>query len=249
MIANCREWSLAAGCRSVRRSSTAARAGPERETDAPARQRRAAQDDPRDEQADGYAREAREERDPPRADGSRREAPDGEPGGDEDRPDHERRDADLASSRDLDERLRVEPRRPEQLELARAADGLQLAHPVQVAKVHRDRLAVRDDDVARDELDQVANRRAEPAKTRGGVRAVVAVAPEALGGDQDAAVVVLEAIGMSERRGARELREPLPVARAADVDLVEERGNRLVVGTEELEPLERVVVGLLEALG
>jgi hypothetical protein len=72
--------------------------------------------------------------------------------------DHECRHTDLAALRDLDERLRVHPGGTEELELVRAAGRLHLPQPVEVPQVHRHVLHVRDDDVARDELDQEPDR-------------------------------------------------------------------------------------------
>ena len=50
--------------------------------------------------------------------------------------------------------------------------------------------------------------------------------------DEDASVVVLELLGTRQRRRPRELAQHLPVAWPPDVDLVEERGDRLVVSAE-----------------
>ena len=77
-------------------------------------------------------------------------------------------------------------------------------------------------------------------------RPVVAVPAEALERDEHAAVIRLEALGPRERCRPRQLAQHLAVARAAHVDLVEERGDRLVVAAEQLEALERAVVLLLE---
>jgi hypothetical protein len=77
---------------------------------------------------------------------------------------------------------------------------------------------------------------------------VVAVPAQALEPDEDASVVVLELLGTRQRRRPRELAQHLAVAWTADVDLVEERGDRRVVFPEQLEPLERVVVELVELL-
>ena len=81
------------------------------------------------------------------------------------------------------------------------------------------------------------------------MRSVVAVAAEALEGDERTAVIGVEPSRPSEGRRPRELAQHLAVTRAADVDLVEERRDRLVVAAEQLEALEWAVVGLLEALG
>ena len=58
---------------------------------------------------------------------------------------------------------------------------------------------MRDDDVAGDELDEVPDRRAEDAEALARGRAVVSVAAETLEGDEDAAMVGLEAVGPRER--------------------------------------------------
>ena len=120
----------------------------------------------------------------------------------------------------------------QELAFARAGLGLHLAHPVEVAHVHGDALAVSDDDVPRDELDQVADRRAERAELLARSRAVMPVAAQALERDEHAAVVGLEAVGSRERCRSRELAQHLAVARAADVDLVEEGRDRRVVAPE-----------------
>jgi hypothetical protein len=81
------------------------------------------------------------------------------------------------------------------------------------------------------------------------MRSVVTVAPKALKRDEHTAVIRVEALGPRERRGSSELAEHLAIAWTVDVDLVEERSDRLVVAAEQLETLERAVVGLVEALG
>ena len=62
------------------------------------------------------------------------------------------------------------------------------------------------------------------------------------------AVVGAEALGPGQGGGARQLAEQLAIARAPDVDLVEERRDRVVVVTQQAQPLERirvlVVVGI-----
>ena len=72
-------------------------------------------------------------------------------------------------------------------------------------------------------------------------RPVVPVAAERLEGRHDPAMRDREALGIGERRRARELPEHLALARARDLDLVEVRSDRLVVAREQLEPLDRVV--------
>jgi hypothetical protein len=62
-------------------------------------------------------------------------------------------------------------------------------------------------------------------------------------------VIGVEPLRLSEGCRPRELAQHLPVTRPANVDLVEERRDRLVVAAEQLQALERAVVGLLEALG
>ena len=114
--------------------------------------------------------------------------------------------------------------------------------------MHGDVLHVRDDDVARNELDEEAHRHAEQREMRSGARSVMAVATEALECDERLPVIRLEALGPGERGGSCELSQHLPVARPSNVDLVEKRGDRCVVSAEELEPLERVVVELPQLL-
>ena len=79
--------------------------------------------------------DACEERDPPSANRARAEAPDRETGRNEQAADDERGNADLATARDLDERLRVKPRGLQELAVARAGLRLHLAHPVEVAQL------------------------------------------------------------------------------------------------------------------
>ena len=108
---------------------------------------------------------------------------------------------------------------------------------------------MRDDHVAGDELDEVANRCPERSEVLVHVRSVVPVPAEALERDERTAVIRVEALRPSEGCRPRELAQHLAVTRPANVDLVEERRDRLVVAAEQLEALERAVVGLLEALG
>ena len=61
-------------------------------------------------------------------------------------------------------------------------------------------------------------------------------------------MVRVEPLGPGEWGRASELAQHLAVARATDVQLVEERCDRLVVAPEQLQSLERAVVGLLELL-
>jgi hypothetical protein len=75
---------------------------------------------------------------------------------------------------------------------------------------------------------------------------VVAVSAEALEADEHPALVGLQPVGTRERRPPGELREHLPLARAPDLHLVEEGCDGRVIPGQELEPLERVVVQLLE---
>ena len=103
---------------------------------------------------------------------------------------------------------------------------------------------MRDDHVARDELDEEANRLAQEGDAGACGRAVVAVAAEALEGEEHTTVICVEPLGSGERRGSRELAEHLPLARPADVELVEESGDRVVVAPDQLQALERVVVEL-----
>jgi hypothetical protein len=107
---------------------------------------------------------------------------------------------------------------------------------------------VRDDDIARDELDEEADRHAQQRQARRSPRAAVPVPPQALERRHRAPVVGVEAIGPFEGRRARELPQHLALARPADVELVEEGRDRSVVASEQLEPLERVVVELRELL-
>ncbi len=53
-----------------------------------------------------------------------------------------------------------------------------------------------------------------------------------------------EAFRVGKRSRAGELSEHLPVARAGDVELVEEGGDRLVVAREKLEAIDRVLDGV-----
>src|SRR5688572_5245643 len=94
----------------------------------------------------------------------------------------------------------------------------------------------------------VADRRAERTELLACSGAVMPVAAEAFERDENAAMVGVEAIRSRERCRSRELAQHLAIAWAADVDLVEERRDRRVVPTEELETLERAVVVLLEVL-
>src|SRR5688572_3647257 len=219
------------------------------EADPPARQRRATEDEPGDGEADRSGDRTDEERDPPLAHRPAREPPDREPGGNQDGADDERRHADLPTFRDLDECLRVESGGAEQLELLRAALRLHLPQPVEVPQLHRHVLAVRNYDIPRNKLDEVANRRPERSEVLVHMRSVVTVPPKALQRDEHTAVIRVGALGPRERRRPSELAEHLAVARTTDVDLVEERGDRLVVAAEQLETLKRAVVGIVEALG
>ena len=79
-------------------------------------------------------------------------------------------------------------------------------------------------------------------------RAVVAMSTQALECDDSAPMVGFEAIRLCQRARPRHLAEHHPLARAPDVDLVEERGDGGVVLAEELQPLERAVVLLVEVL-
>ena len=90
---------------------------------------------------------------------------------------------------------------------------LHLAHPVEVAHRRRDVLHVRDDDVARNELDEPADDRAKRPEPGGGLRAVEAVAPEALERLDRAPVVDVEPVGPREHLGPRQLRQHLALAR------------------------------------
>jgi len=114
--------------------------------------------------------------------------------------------------------------------------------------VHRDVLAMGDHDIPCDELDEVSDRRAQWPEIAARRRSVVAVPAQALERDEHAAVIRVEALGARERRRPRELAQHLAVTRPADVDLVEKGRDRLVVSAEQLEALERAVVGLLELL-
>jgi hypothetical protein len=105
---------------------------------------------------------------------------------------------------------------------------------------------VRDDDTPRDELDEEAHRRPQRFELLAGAGSVVAVPAQALERDEDTAVVCLEALRPGDRGRSGELSQHLAIAGAVHVDLVEERGDRLVVATQELQSLERVVVLLLE---
>jgi hypothetical protein len=71
---------------------------------------------------------------------------------------------------------------------------------------------------------------------------VVAVPAQALERGDRTAVVGAEALGPGQRRRPRQLAEQLPLAWAADVDLVQEGRDRVVVVAQEPEPLERVRV-------
>jgi Zn-dependent membrane protease YugP len=77
---------------------------------------------------------------------------------------------------------------------------------------------------------------------------VEAVAPEALERLDEPPVVGVEAIGMRERAGSRELGEHLSLAWRGDLQLVEEGRDRIVVAREEPKPLERVVEHLVDVL-
>ena len=103
-----------------------------------------------------------------------------------------------------------------------------------------------DDDVARDELDEEANRLAQEGDAGACGRALVAVAAEALEREEHTTVIRVETLPPGERRGSRELAQHLPLARPADVELVEEGGDRVVVAPDQLQALERVVVELGE---
>ena len=107
--------------------------------------------------------------------------------------------------------------------------------------MRRDVLDVRDDDVAGDELDQPANDYPQRAEPSGRLRAVEAVAAEALEGLDRATVIDVEPVGTREHLGPGELREHLALARRLHVELVEERGDRIVVPGQEPQTLERVV--------
>ena len=72
--------------------------------------------------------------------------------------------------------------------------------------------------------------------------------PQALERRDDAPVIGLEPIRSLERHRTRELPEHLALARPTHVELVEEGGDRRVVASQQLEPLERVVVELRELL-
>ena len=155
--------------------------------------------------------------------------------------DHEGRDADLPRAHDLAESLGVEARRPEELELARVGRRLHLARPVEVAHVRRHVLDVRDDDVAGDELDQPPDDDPGRPEPRGRLRAVEAVAAEALERLDRAPVVDVEPVGSREHLRPGELGEHLALARRLHVELVEERRDRVVVPGKEPQALERVV--------
>ena len=103
---------------------------------------------------------------------------------------------------------------------------------------------MRDDDVARDELDQEADRHAKDRHERSSARSAVPVPPQALERRNYPPVICLEAIGSLERRRTRELPQHLALARPSHVELVEEGGDRSVVASQQLEPFERVVVEL-----
>ena len=67
------------------------------------------------------------------------------------------------------------------------------------------------------------------------------MAAEALERLDRAPVVDVEPVGSREHLGPRELCEHLALAGRLDVELVEERRDRVVVAGEEPQPLERVV--------
>jgi hypothetical protein len=77
---------------------------------------------------------------------------------------------------------------------------------------------------------------------------VVAVPAKALERDDDPAMIGVEPLGVRERRGPGQLAEHLALAWATDVELVQERRDRLVVAAEQLQALEGVVVQLGELL-
>ena len=108
---------------------------------------------------------------------------------------------------------------------------------------------MRDDEVARDEPDEPAEDVSERPQRGARLRAVEAVPAKALERLDQPAVIRVEAVGAGERRPSRELREHLALARRGDVELVEERRDRVVVAGEEPEPLERVVDLLLRDPG
>ena len=72
---------------------------------------------------------------------------------------------------------------------------------------------------------------------------------EALERLDQAAVIRVESVGTREGRPSRQLREHLALARRGDIELVEERRDRVVVAGQEPEPLERVVDLLLRDPG
>ncbi len=126
---------------------------------------------------------------------SRWRAANGQADGYQDGTDHECRHTDLAALGDLHESLRVDPRRPDELELVRPARRLHLPKPVEAAQVHGDVLHVRDDDVPGDELDEEPDRRAQQMDVRTRARAVVSVAAQAFEGNQHTPVILIEAAG------------------------------------------------------
>jgi hypothetical protein len=71
---------------------------------------------------------------------------------------------------------------------------------------------------------------------------VVAVPSQALERSDRLAVVGAEPLGPRQRTRPRQLAEQLALPRAPEVDLVEERRDRVVVVAQEPEPLERVGV-------
>ena len=217
-----------------------------READPAARERGPAEDDPREADPDHDADEAHQQCDPPvREREAAHQAPERRRDRDQDPGEHERRHADLARAHDLDECLRVEARGTEQLQLGRVGRRLHLARPVEVPHLRDDVLHVRDDEVARDEPDEPADHVPERPQRGARLRAVEAVPTEALERFDQAAVIRVEAVGAGERRPSRELREHLALARRGDLELVEERRDRVVVAGQEPEPLERVVDLLL----
>ena len=184
------------------------------EADATARHRGAAQHDPGEADADRDSGEPDERRHPPAVEAEPvGDAPDRRGERDQQPGEHERRHADLARVHDLDETLRVEARRAEELQLDRVVERLHLAHPVEVAHRRDDVLHVGHDQVAGDELDHPAHDVLGRPQQARRARPVEAVSPQALERLDHAAMVGREPLGPRERRPARKLGQHLPLAR------------------------------------
>jgi hypothetical protein len=100
---------------------------------------------------------------------------------------------------------------------------------------------VRDDEVARHELDEPADDDRERSERRAGRRTPEAVAAETLERLDRAAMIRVEPLRAGQRRPPRELRQHLALPRRGDVQLVQEGRDRVVVAGKEPQALERVV--------